>query len=148
MEVEYAFLADAAVSPPDGKLYVLGGGIDEIRASSFPAIHPYVSLVVKLKLHPTECERQHQLEIELWDSDGHRIGPQVAGAFSAARRPIPRPTFVQLVLNVVGAQFPRPGAYDFHIVVNDQHLKTVPVFLVETPPQVEPAQPSPGGDRE
>lgn len=131
MEVEYAFLADAADAPPSGKLYVLGGGFDQISAHSFPAVHLYMSLVVKLRLHPTECDRQHRIEIELWDQDGQSVGPKLNAEFSARRHANnpTRPVFVQLVLSAIGQQFPRPGSYDFHIVVNGQHLKTVQLYL-------------------
>jgi len=131
VEVEYAFLADAAQAT-DGKLHVLGAGIDEIRAPDFPCVHPYMSLVVKLELHPSECDRDHGLEIELWDPDGNRIGPQLKGVFSASRdsdHPT-RSVFVQMVLNIMGAEFPDPADYAFQVIVNGQHMKEVRLRLV------------------
>jgi len=43
MHIEYAFLADAADASPTGKLYVLGGGIDELIVPQFPAVHGRLS---------------------------------------------------------------------------------------------------------
>ncbi len=129
MEVEFAFLADGAQAAPDGKMYVLGGGIDRIFAQSFPARHPFLALVVKLKLHPSECERPHKLEIELWDRDGRRMGPHVEGGFTATRQPKMRPGSVQLVLNFMNAEFPKPDDYEFHILVDGQHRKTLPLYV-------------------
>jgi hypothetical protein len=134
MEVEYAFLADAAQSSSDGKLYVLGGGFDEIRAAKFPAVHPQMALVLKLSLHPSECEREHKTRIELWDADGNRVGPQLDAAFVAARR-TDRPAsdvYVQLVLNMLQTQFPKPGMYGFQISVDERHLKTVSLGIIQT----------------
>jgi hypothetical protein len=144
VEVEYAFLADAADAPPGGKLYALGVGIDQIRTREFPTTHALLAFVVKLKLHPTECDRTHNLEIELWDPDGQRLTPRLSGEFGAARNPEhpTRPVLVQMVLNLFGTTFPRPGEYEFHIIVNHHHLKTVPLY-VEQADAAEPASPRP-----
>ncbi len=138
MDIEFAFLADAAQA--DSKLYILGAGIEAIQAQQFPASHPYLSFVVKLRLHPTECGRQHQLEIEVWDPDGSRIGPQLSRQFSAARHATDptRPVFVQTVLNLVGMAFPKAGAYAFHIILDGQHARRVDLYLEEVAPAVEP----------
>jgi len=131
VEVEYAFLADAAQTSSDGKLYVLGGGIDRIYAKKFPIVHSSMSLVLKLKLHPTECEREHTLELELWDPDGNLVGAKVSARFEAKRQERGRPGFVQLVLNVVQATFARPGDFAFQIVIDGQHYKSVSLYLEE-----------------
>lgn len=132
MQIEYAFLADAAQTA-EGKLYVLGGGIDRITTRKFPTTHPFMTLVIKLKLHPSECGRQHKLDIELWDQDGQRVGPQISGELSRERQPDAptQPVFFQVVLNVIGAKFDRPGMYEFHILVNGEYLKSVPLELRE-----------------
>jgi len=139
MQVEYAFLADAAQVDRDGKLHALGAGIDRIRSHAFPASHPYLALVVKLQLHPAECDRRHHLEVELWDPDGRRLG--ALGADFAAQRQADapmRPVFAQLVFNFVNQQFPVHGDYAFHILVDGQHLKEMPLYLEEL------ATPGPG----
>ena len=129
MQLEYAFLADSAQVSSDGKMFVLGGGIDRIFSKQFPATHPYMSLVVKIQLHPAECEREHGLEVELWDPDGKSIGGKVAATFSAPRQPGGRPSYVQLVMNVLNAEFRVPGDYAFQIVADGQLLKTLPIHL-------------------
>ena len=142
MEIEYAFLADAAQVASDNKLYALGAGIDELRVGGFPALQVALSLVVKLRLHPTEADREHRLEIQIWDQDGKQIAPAVGGGFSAQRRddaPV-RPVYVQTVLNIFGLVFQQPGAHEFHVIVNDQHLKAVPLYVGENPPPPEMAQ--------
>jgi Family of unknown function (DUF6941) len=131
MEVEYAFLADAAQTSSDGKLYVLGGGIDRIRAKKFPTAHPSMSLVLKLKLHPAECEREHTLEVELWDPDANLVGGKVSAKFKAKRQERGRPAFLQLVLNAVQTTFTRPGDFAFQIVIDGQHYRSVSLYLEE-----------------
>jgi hypothetical protein len=131
MEVEYAFLADAADAPsPGGKLYLLGAGFNRIFAESFPVAHPYMALIVKIRLHPTECDRPHALEVDLWNPDGQRVGPTLRGTVQAPRDPShpARPAFVQMVLGMFGTVFPQAGTYEFHIVANGQHLKAVELY--------------------
>lgn len=132
MEVEFAFLADAAVIPPDGKLYVHGGSLQVLHASTFPATQSF-ALVLNLKLHPTEAGRRHRLEIQLWDKEGKRLVPELSGELNAqASEQFPtRPLYVPLVLNYAPLVLPAPGDYEFHIIVNNQHLKTLPLYVVQ-----------------
>lgn len=129
MEVEYALIADAAQTSPDGKLYVMGGGIDRIFADQYPALHPTMALVVKIRLHPVECDKPHKLAIELWNEDGQQFGPKIEGEFEAKRQPKARSGSVQMVLNIMGLEFPKEGDYEFHISVNGQYLKSLPLYV-------------------
>lgn len=133
MEVEFAFLADAAEATPNQKLYVLGGGIEKLYAPSFPATHPSIALVVKIRLHPIECDRAHQLLIELWGPNAQRVGPTISGEVSAQRDADDpaRSRSVPLVLNILSLQFAEPGEYTFQIVLNGQHMKSVPLIVHE-----------------
>ena len=132
MEVEFAMLADSAQAS-EGKVYILGGGIDKIFAKAFPTTHPQMALALKLKLDSSECEREHALEIELWDADGNPAGPKLSAKFEAPREDLGRPSYVQLVLNIVGQTFKAAGDYAFKVLVDGQHLKTLPLYLVERP---------------
>jgi hypothetical protein len=133
MEVEFAFLADAAEAAPNQKLYVLGGGIEKIFAPAFPAIHPSLALVLKLKLLPDECDRVHRLVIELWGPNDQQLTPAISGDVTAQRDADDpaRPRSVPLVLNILSLQLPQPGEYTFHIVLNGQRLKSVPLVVHE-----------------
>jgi len=65
MYVAFALLADAANVAVDGKLNILGV-FDALHAASFPAVHPRVHLVVRLKA-------------QTGDVGTHRLGLQVTG---------------------------------------------------------------------
>jgi hypothetical protein len=130
MQLEYAFLADAAQAS-EGKLFVLGGGIDRIFAQSFPAIHSHMTLVLKIELHPAECGREHNLEVELWDPDGTPIGGKLSGTFSAERPNDGSSAFVQVVLDLFNQAFPQPGNYGFQILADGQLLKSMSLRLVK-----------------
>lgn len=149
VDVEFAFLADAAQVSSDGKLYALGAGIDQIGAHAFPTVHPSLVLVLKLCLQPTECDRSHDLQIVLWDADGHPIGPPLIVQFSASRNQDhpTQPIFSQLILNIVNQRFVRPGEYGFYITVDGIQLKRIPLHVKELPTsnQPQPDQTTPGG---
>lgn len=129
MEIDYAFLADAA-QVSEGKLYVLGGGFNRLWARGFPVTHPAMSLVIKISLHAMECDRSHKFEVELWDPDGRRLSQLGGDFFVAIERDRPAKSgLAQLVLNLQNQQFPVSGDYAFHIAVDGHHLKTLPLSL-------------------
>src|SRR4026209_1348047 len=75
-EIEYAFLADAAETPPGQKFHVLGGGVARIGGRTFPLRHPHLALVIGLHVTAVETEREHEIRFVLLDPDGG----EVAGA--------------------------------------------------------------------
>ena len=127
MELDFAFLADAAVVDATGKLSVLGV-FDRIRAPEFPARHGRIALVMRLAAR-SEDEGKHKVEIRLRGADGQdilrldgevRVGP---GASTGEH------TRIAQVLNLDGVVFPRPGAYRFEIRINDELAAPVPLLL-------------------
>ena len=127
--LDFAFLADAAEAEPARKFYVLGGGIDQIHARQFPTVHPHMALLMRFLVHPAETDRRHRLEVRLMDSDGGEVlrvdgtlEPQGAG-------PPGREIGVALVLNFQHTRFEGPGDYSIEILMNDQHMKSLPLRL-------------------
>jgi hypothetical protein len=70
MRVAYAFLADAALGHPDGKTYVLGGGIDTLFGPAFPLVVSPLTMVIKAEFEPHECDSPHLIEVQLMDGNG------------------------------------------------------------------------------
>lgn len=132
--LDFAFLADAAEAEPGRKFYVLGGGIDSIGAPTFPTVHPHMSLVLRLLVHPMEADRAHSLDIRLIDSDGGELA-RIGGSFQAhPPEPVGREIPMNLVLNLVNTRFERSGDYSVEILVDDQHAQSLPLRLHEIPP--------------
>jgi hypothetical protein len=122
MQLGFAFLADAAVSTPDGKISVLGGNFDTIYVAAVPAQHPAMVLVVNLRVQPTECGRQHRLRLEFWDPDGQ----------SVRRSDQPhKPVNVNLTVHLQGLTIPRVGDYAFHVLVDDLEVGVMPLSVVQ-----------------
>lgn len=126
-KLDFAFLADAAEAQPGRKFYVLGGGIDSIGAPGFPVVHPMISLVMRVLVHPTEADRTHTIEIKLMDADGKQLafidGSLSAGVTETTGREIPMP----MVLNFMSTRFESPGDYAIEILMNNQHMKSIPL---------------------
>ena len=135
MRLTYAFCADAAQIAPDGKLYVLGGDFEVIHAQEFPAKHPALFLVVKLSVQPPECQREHQLRVELIGPDGHAVTKPIVLSFKAEPNSLypHKPIGVGLIINFQNLQFQKPGDYAFHVLVDDLELDTVPLVLAPRP---------------
>jgi len=137
MRLAYSFLANAAeFTGTDGRLWVLGGDFDTITATETPAMHPVMTLVVKLLVQPTECQREHRLRIELIDSDGVQVHPEIGGPFTPIASPeYPhRPVGVGMALTYLQLRFPRYGDYSFHILIDDLELGVLPLHLVPPVP--------------
>jgi hypothetical protein len=132
MQLVFAFLADAAKFTTDGKVGVLGGDFDTVFASDFPAQHIGAVLVVKLRVQPTECNRNHALRVEFIDSDGTPVVPTLEVPFNAKPREDQphRPVGVGLALEMQAIPIPREGEYGFHILVDDHEMAVVQLFAV------------------
>lgn len=129
MELSYAFVADSA-QYVDGKLYALGGDFDTIVAPKFPATHPALALVLKLRVQPLECARRHQLRVALIDADGKPIQNEIKLEFEPqvdSQHPS-RAVGVGLVTNYLVLKFPTAGSYAFHVLVDDIELGTLPFY--------------------
>ena len=66
-------LADAA-QVQGGKLYILGGGFEMIRARSMPVIHRNINLALIVEVGPEERNQDLDLIIDLIDEDGKALG--------------------------------------------------------------------------
>lgn len=129
MDVEYAFIADAA-QVVQNKLYVMGGNIDHIFATGFPTKHLAMAFVVAFRFHPSECNRQHEIDIQLWDADGKTlIGIKGQVSAEPQKDDPTRATVVPFVMDIVLQEFPKAGTYGFYVIMNGEHKKRVPLYL-------------------
>ncbi len=132
MEVDLAVIADAANVSQEGKLNILGV-FDTIWAREFPFRHGTMVFVVRVTASFIEAG-SHPMEVRLNDADGRRLfkaeGPlQVTGG--APGRPV-RP---HLIMGLSGITFTEPGDYSFEVIVDGRHLRSVPLHVVQAPPQ-------------
>jgi len=126
MDIVFAVLADAANVSQEGKLNILGT-FGHINASTFPARHPEMQLVVRMEASPAEAGTQKKLEVKVLDEDGQQIGsyqgdfivPPAAKAGERAQ--------MQMVMRLVDTVFPEQGRYQFAILIDDRTEYEVPL---------------------
>lgn len=92
-----------------------------------------MSLAVRIMVHPTEIDREHELEVRLQGEDGQQIATMTAefGVGDASQlqpgeeAPLPLPLLLQTV------PLPRQGRYAFELLIDGIHQATVPFAAVQ-----------------
>jgi hypothetical protein len=129
-DIDFAFLADAAETPPGQKFSVLGGGVTRIGGPGFPLRHPHIALVICLAVTVPEFGREHEVRIVLLDPDGHEIS-SAQGGIVAAGAGDGRDTLVTFSVDLWSISFPAAGDYSFRILVNGSERKRLPLEVVQ-----------------
>jgi hypothetical protein len=127
-EIEYAFLADAAETPPGQKFHVLGGGVSRIGAAQFPVRHPHIALVLGLLVTAPEVDREHEIRFVLLDPDGGEIADG-NGNIVARGTGDGRDTILTFSIDLWNLTFPSPGDYSFRILINGSERKRLPLVV-------------------
>lgn len=129
MELTYVILADAAELSPNGKFSLLGGGIENIFAPTFPAIHPGLALVVRLRARSSEVEQDHKFHVDIIGPNDFNVTPGTIIEFKPRTMPgePDRPVAFTLVMNIVPIVLPEPGTYLGHLYVDSQEVGTFPL---------------------
>ena len=139
MDIDLALLADAATVDSGGKLNILGV-FDRINASSFPARHGRVALVIRFTAGVHEAG-EHEVEIVLRDPQGEKVvGLDGKIHFGPGPRDTGGGIRVPHVLNLDGLVFKEPGQYSFDLKVDGQHHRSLSLTIVSTTGAAGPAQ--------
>ena len=138
MHVDFAVVADYALVDQSGKLSVLGI-FQHIWVQQFPAMHPRLHLVLRLKGKRTEVG-EHDVQIRLLDEQGNE-GLGGSGNVTFAEPPAGITEIEAGAILVFDVPFPHAGVYRFQITIDGEEKAAVPVTVSQLPP---PA-PGPGG---
>lgn len=141
-----ALLCDSAVAE-SGKLYVLGGGWNNVTVAGFPAQLPRIGIGLVVTVPYTMTNAHHTLKIELRDEDGkvHNLGAGDPGSEKlAAKFNVGRPPQLvegeaqnlSLAVNLDALIFDGPGLYEFVISVNDEERSRL-TFRVVGPTTIQ-----------
>jgi hypothetical protein len=111
MEIEFMIIADSAEAI-NGKLYMLGGGWDQHRSSAYPS-QIRMGIAVSILVAWEETNQKHAVRINVADSEGNAILPEVEASMELGRPPGIAPGSKQRAMFAVNAAFPlpRPGSY-------------------------------------
>jgi hypothetical protein len=133
MQLNYAFLADAVETHPDGKFSVLGGGVGLIYAQQFPAIHPTLALIIQLAVTKEEADHEHELRLELLTPLQAAGMPPVTVKFTPKSHPDHPdwPVVFLFTFTTSALIFETPGAYVFRISVDNAERGTIPLLAAQ-----------------
>ncbi len=118
-------VSDYANTTGDGKLNVMGI-FGSITAISFPTTHPEMYVIAQLAASPAEYTRAFKFELKLMDEDGLQIGNIITDAVV----PVPETgRYIRLnhVLRLVNITFPKPGEYEFVVLVDNDVKGTLSI---------------------
>ncbi len=119
MVLNFAFLANSAEIMPDGRFFVLGGGIDGFTASDVPEILPAISIIASIYFSAEECDRDYEFRAELQLPDGSDPGT-AASTVLAPRIPVETPGVgpnLKVSVSLFGLVLPQHGRYCFNFFV-------------------------------
>ena len=142
MEVQIASLCDTAADY-GGKLCLLGA-FDTILAAKFPAMHPFCSVALRIVFRDTD-EGKHTLRVNLIDADGQSLLPGMPVTPLDIR--MPENQFfatVNLVFNLQGMRFNKPGQYSVDITLDEQMIARIPLQVLNMPASHQPGESYPG----
>jgi hypothetical protein len=118
-------VAKAAAGPPDGLLYILGGGINSFWVTEVPTMFKG-SLVIRLLADRSEAGRAQTLEVKLNDSDGNSILSSPIQFTLTPQLPPQLPSGWPIAMNLnvelTGLRLPKVGQYRIEMLVDGRHV--------------------------
>jgi hypothetical protein len=138
MNVEVFVLCDAATES-GGKLNILGA-FDTIFAREMPGVHPFCAVALRMRFARIE-QGSHAVRINFVDEDGASVLPTLDASVQIAAPHNEPSVCANLVLNISGLKFPKPGAYSIDLAVDSRHEKSLPVFVRQFTPKMPPQAP-------
>ena len=131
MDVQIASLCDSAADY-GGKLCLIGA-FDTILVRQFPALHPFCSVALRIIFRDTD-EGKHTLRVNLIDDDGQSLLPGMPPNQLDIR--MPENQFfasVNLVFNLQGMRFNKPGQYSIDITLDTKMIARIPLQVLLMP---------------
>ncbi len=140
MHLDFAVVADYALVDQSGKMSVLGI-FQHIWVQQFPAMHPRLHLVLRLKGRRTEIG-EHAVQIRLVDdAETELLGG--SGTVNFAEPPAGVTEIEAAAVLVFDVPFPHAGQYRFEITVDGERKTTVPITVSQLPQQPLESPPGP-----
>lgn len=130
MRIDFAVACDYAVIDQYGKLSVLGI-FQHIWVARFPAVHPRLHLVLRLKGKRTEIG-EHRVRIRLYDQDRKEV-IKGDGTVNFSEPPAGVTEIEAGCVLVFDVPFEHAGRYVFEISVDEEVGTEVPITVAQGP---------------
>ncbi|MBI4543192.1 MAG: hypothetical protein HY705_09190 [Gemmatimonadetes bacterium] len=138
MKLHFALVCDHALIDQSGKLSVVGI-FERIWVERFPAVHPRLHLVLRLKGRRTEIG-EHAVVITLNDDEGREV-LRGEGAVQIGEPPAGVTEVEAAAVLAFDVPLEKPGTYTFDIRVDGASAATVPIAVSQMPAPRRPAPP-------
>lgn len=133
MELSFAFFADAATVPPDGKLYVLGGGFSALALQQLPGMASF-AVVAGFRFNASDAGQTRVVELRFVDHLGKLVLPPAAMRFESAGPPPAETGEVSLsTVNLLQPTLGEPGEYAAEFWHEQTLLAAVRLHVLEQP---------------
>jgi hypothetical protein len=130
-------LCDHATVPPDGKVYIHGGGIHQLYVPHIPGPLRALFLVVRLSVPWHMLGEPHTITIRALDLDRRPVGPNdplVSTPFELGRPPGHRPgdeSAINICAELSGLTVDQPIMLRFHLAVDDEPIGSLPLKVLQ-----------------
>jgi hypothetical protein len=140
MDLNFAFFADSAVVPPDGKLYVLGGGFSTLSMAQLPGRVAF-AVVAGFRFNAADLGQAHQVELRLLDAQGKLVIAPASLQFQSAGAKLSPGQEVSIsTVTVLQPMLGEPGTYTVEFWSEGNRLGGLNLHVEErTPPAPVPA---------
>jgi hypothetical protein len=144
MELDFALFADSASVPPDGKVYILGGGFSTITLPQLPGRVTF-AVVAGFRFGPADAGRTHNVEVRFVDENQKLILPPINLQFQSQQPPPDEREVTVSTVSFLSPMFGQPGGYAAEYWYGDRMLTSVRMRVDEQ--QIAPAAPGAAGPR-
>src|SRR5205085_1748663 len=133
-------LCDHATVPPDGKIYIHGGGVHQLYVAQIPGPLRTLFLVVRLSIPWHMLGEPHMVRIRALDLDRRPIGPTdplITTPFELGRPAGHRPgdeSAINICAELNGLTIQQPLTMRFHLLVDDETIGSLPLKVMQLPP--------------
>ncbi len=144
LELRVFTLADHAATPPDGKLYINGAGVEQMFLQQIPGALGPLWLAIRVRVPWNMTSEQMSLTIRALDADRNPVGPDplAQANLEVGRPPGLRPgdeIGLNLAVPVTGFPVQGEGTIYFHLLVAERTLGVLPLKVRRLPtPQLAP----------
>lgn len=132
MEMSLGVLADYANTSNEGKLNIMGV-FDILGANKFPARHPIITLVLKIRAGLQDAvTHPRSMQIKLVNENSNEI-LNIAGELRFQEVPAGELPETPLIMTFQDLVFKEPGSYNFEIHVAGTCLGRIPLKVIQAP---------------
>lgn len=132
-------LCDHATVPPDGKVYIHGGGIHQLYVAQMPGPLRALFLMVRLSIPWHMLGEPHTVRVRALDLDRRPVGPNdplLTTPFELGRPPGHRPgdeSAINICAELSGLTVDQPMTIRFHLEVDAESIGSLPLKVLQMP---------------